>query len=143
MATKNTTPAAAPKTKRQMAPRTLLTNKQKFALMKLIETEYTTSGKTDAEFADYATAQLKDTLAGVSLKRDQVKLLRTDLGVEQNKGSDEAELKAQVAFLTTRVQYLEGLLSKHDITFIAAETTETETEDETGDADAELDDLNT
>lgn len=50
-----------------------------FALMKLVEAEYTSSGMRDAEFADHATKKL-----GWEVARASITKARADLGIANN-----------------------------------------------------------
>ena len=50
-----------------------------FALMKLVEAEYASSGMRDAEFADHATKKL-----GFEVARASITKARADLGIANN-----------------------------------------------------------
>lgn len=87
------------------ATKVVLAYKQKVELALLLQAEYTASGKTDAEFAKYATE-----LLGFPVHDGHVQTARTAFGIPASKTVPKDELSE----LRRRIEVLEKRLNVWD-----------------------------
>lgn len=99
-----------------------LTMAESFALMKLMEAEYASSGLNDTEFAEYAMTKIK-LRPGIVIKNHNMKQRRDQLGIPSNRGikpsPDQSALAAMVLTheqtindLKERIMLVEGWIKR-------------------------------
>jgi hypothetical protein len=90
---------------------------ENFALMKLMEVEYTSSGFNDVDFAEYAMTKIK-MRPGVTIKSHNVGQRRQEMGIPSNtrvaKAADPSALAAMVIAQELRINALEEKLNLID-----------------------------